>query len=759
MTIPCTMKVRVIKIILCILLLCATLSIPTPVPVGTFRSECHERHFWLFVRSGSLGPMSRFDVQDHQGVHFLSGRKATECGYTMLLNHHGDLVFRASFLACHVNNQGDSEFRLKVWLVTRQVNGRDLGYPFLLHCSAQWPWGFRELVCEENYMEVSIKGPVPAALHSWQKKKEVGKRGMMFHRPGHTKEEVRPRTMTEASDLGYHISESGSRIILRCPYSSPLSYTIKEKGVELEVVNATILYPHQGKVLAIDATVACSMNEATVDGAHLLWPVPHVLSPLVHGRFRDRGMRIGVETLALSESVIKDRGYEIGLRDGVVEVSVPFGAEGTHVKSGVLEGQYSQSLSVDLFYMHQWEDDRWPLTQHRSFRFLKTAYVPRTPTLTDNTISSQKVFSVSLGVFPPDVSLHNVTGGSEGDTLSWVQVPYPNGSHSYQLHAPFSHPSVLQKYVDGGYRRYTLPLTFSLTISPHGEVFYHNATIVSDVQEQTAPEPPRLEGKCTERGLLMLLHYGAQERSWELFLGDRRLDWELVEMGGFTVETEEDYFSVEIPLYSPGMTYEEVSLQGVVGRLEVSVVDIDTLKVENSLIHRCTFRVRELLVCLPEGRMVVVTDTSRTIPPTQPKRTTLLDPSCVPQETDSVRALFNFSLDSCGTIATVEGNFLVYANQVLYPKELITTDDPPIHRDSPYRLTILCRYPAINTGIVSIEHPVNPTFALSPMLPLKHTRREASRSGQYVAVVCVAIVVMGALIAATMKMLCCPIKM
>lgn len=77
------------------------------------------------------------------------------------------------------------------------------------------------------FSKVSIKGPVPAALHSGQKKKEVGKRGMMFHRPGHTKEEVRPRTMTEASALGYHISESGSRIILRCPYSSPLSYTIK----------------------------------------------------------------------------------------------------------------------------------------------------------------------------------------------------------------------------------------------------------------------------------------------------------------------------------------------------------------------------------------------------------------------------------------------------------------------------------------------------------------------------------------------------
>ncbi|KAM9407654.1 uncharacterized protein ACWYII_027494 [Salvelinus alpinus] len=121
--------------------------------------------------------------------------------------------------------------------------------------------------------------------------------------------------MTEASALGYHISDSGSRIILRCPYSSSLlhhqgSMHKQDKWVELEVVNATFLYPHQGKVLAIDATTACSINEATVDGSHLLWPVPHVLYPLVHGRFRDMGMRIGVETFALSECVINERGHD-----------------------------------------------------------------------------------------------------------------------------------------------------------------------------------------------------------------------------------------------------------------------------------------------------------------------------------------------------------------------------------------------------------------------------------------------------------------
>lgn len=70
------------------------------------------------------------------------------------------------------------------------------------------------------------------------------------------------------------------------------------------------------------------------------------------------------------------------------------------------------------------------------------------------------------------------------------------------------------------------------------------------------PVLPRVEGGCSDKGVRLQLHYGNMDTQWEVYVGGRRLDWELVEMGDYALETRQDYFSMVIPLYGLGMAYE-----------------------------------------------------------------------------------------------------------------------------------------------------------------------------------------------------------
>ncbi|KAI4902538.1 hypothetical protein NFI96_013160, partial [Prochilodus magdalenae] len=607
------------------------------------------------------------------GVRLVDGQWAAECGYTLQLDSWGDLTLRASYLACAVDNNGDSEFRLMLWFVNEGANGEEFSHhPLLLSCSLEESWRPREIVCENNYMEVSVEKPVVPDDHHRRTEGITPAPGenmlrewrVLFRVPdlqqlpdsGWTslKEEIIPVNLVHL--LGYSINTTASRIVLRCAYGSRLAYTLQDSVVTVEVVSATIIYRHRWTLLRVDASVACSTTQGSLDAADVLWTLPWLLPPLVVPPVIQKGLKVAVGGRYITQCVGQHRGYRIRDISGTIEIRIPFAAEGGRLKSGVSAGVYFQLYEVDVVLLREWEDSAWKQTQQRTFRTLRV--LQNSPiTISNHTVPSGGEFLVSVGKFLSDVVLVNVTVAGHGLSLEEAeqkavrisQVPFPNSTHSYLLQVPFTHPLVTQQYLGKGVRSYSLSVLFTFLLSPDGEIFHIPAEVHSSVQDVVVPW---LEGDCTKHGVRILMHYGNLQAEWSVYVGGLRLDWQLIQDGQYVLDTTEELITIEIPLYAPGMDYRGLDLLGLAVSVWVSFVHMEMLE-EYTHLQECVVPVKELLVCLPDGQMVVLLDMSSVFPPVDPKHATLLDPSCSPVDTDRSRALFRFAAESCGSMITV----------------------------------------------------------------------------------------------------------
>lgn len=77
-----------------------------------------------------------------------------------------------------------------------------------------------------------------------------------------------------------------------------------------------------------------SSDSGSFDGAWLLWDVPLVMTPLVDevARFESRSLSVGVDGVLLDEPTATTRGFSLVQRPRLVQIRVPFGAEGGYRK-------------------------------------------------------------------------------------------------------------------------------------------------------------------------------------------------------------------------------------------------------------------------------------------------------------------------------------------------------------------------------------------------------------------------------------------
>ncbi|XP_058870593.1 uncharacterized protein LOC117404826 [Acipenser ruthenus] len=684
---------------------------------GNFVTECRDRYFWMSTNGKFAGGNFRFDVIDRSGVYPLNDSYAAACGFTYSFNLPGDLIFRASFLACHVESVNDVSYALQYRFVRLDSLGRETVYPFSLSCSTESPWNPREIVCEDNYMEVSVRKNVPVIAQEglekedWEAALSIAQGAVMsvwqvvFHKTG-----MPPKTMTaaDARTAGYLVNSTSSRVIFRSPYGMPMSEVLLVSGIPVEVVRATVFYKQRWMLLLVDTSAACAKNPSVFDGTYLSWVTPRLITPLVlhPTKFLDKRITMGVEGRGLDEVAATSRGYQLLVNRTAVEIRIPFGAVGGYRKSHVIDNKYNQMYEIDLFLEHQWADDLWEVTQHRSFKPARSPYLPETPYVVNNTVPSEKGFTVTLGNFKPDVELKNLTLSGVPLTLPEAQnrgvkiseVQHPNGTKDFVLKVPFNNPLVSVEYIGALIRRYTLNINYTLNIVPQNEPYFHPAAIVCDVKDVNLPD---VKSFCTNRSVVFEVTPGNMDSSWELCIGSRPLPYTIAE----------PKITIELPLFSIGYIYEDISLRGLTVRVELNMRNVKTLQVEKQFVQRCPIPTRELLVCFPNGVVTVVAVTMEPIPLVDPSKTTLLDKTCKPKEFDSTRALFTFGVNTCGTRSQIVGNYLIYENEVLYTRALFPPNAPVITRDSEYRLTIRCRYPLNDTLTLAAERKAVPAPA------------------------------------------------
>lgn len=117
--------------------------------------------------------------------------------------------------------------------------------------------------------------------------------------------------------------------------------------------------------------------------------------------------------------------------------------------------QISCWRSIKVYLIFKTENKHWRLFQinGKYFNVNHKEMLNWSLLFSADTFPSEGLFSVTLGVFAPDVSLQKVTLIGGGDLLTWTQsdtdvfnvsrLSHSNGSHSYQLRYLLSHPNII----------------------------------------------------------------------------------------------------------------------------------------------------------------------------------------------------------------------------------------------------------------------------------------------------------------------------
>ncbi|XP_074416275.1 LOW QUALITY PROTEIN: uncharacterized protein LOC107738014 [Sinocyclocheilus rhinocerous] len=746
-----------------LLLLCAvacalrdsknTLQQPSRLPQVPIVVECKAHSLFISVDIPPSGSEPRFEAIDATGAYPVTESYGAQCGYTYsVLRLLGRVDLRASYFSCHTGNRKDEVFTFMFGVFIMDKSGKDSFFNVSKTCSVP-PFSPRVVTCEENYMEVSVRTdlrcPTAGSIEDFSAALAVAQSSaveawqVMLQREGQQSEVM---STENAATLGYFIMVTPGRLVFRTTFGQCHASVKMVNGVAVEVIRATVFFRQNWMVVMVDLVAACSLDKGSFDGYRLHWRTPAVMTPLVVGpsELRSEYIGIGVDGEVVDEQAAIDRGYSVTVAEETVESSIPFAAEGGIRKSFVMENVYNELYMVQLTYQQMLVDQHGVVTKHNVVRQMATPPIPHPPFSVNQTTLEERVFQVYLGNIPSDVELVSVElNGQEISVLTAAQMGYSITRVSeaeipfaYIIRVPFDDQFVVKQYVSVGFK-YSLEIKWTLNIIPQMEAYYHFSSVSALIDDAI---PPVFDSMCTESGISFMKDHQQYDYLWDIAIGSYTLTPQLASERGYILTNDSTTLILAVPLFTIGYVYEDITLQQFYGTFELLSRNVKTLEIDKSA-KRCHFQTAELLVCTTEGVMTVVTDITKVVPYADPARTTLLDRSCRPQETDETRVLFSFGLNTCGTRFQIDQQYVIYENEIIFHDLYSTDSRQVITRDAAYRMTIRCIYPirgvessfvdrkfrAETPGIGFIKDPVKvPPQMLKPMQLQKQTAMKPS---------------------------------
>ncbi|XP_068130070.1 uncharacterized protein [Hyperolius riggenbachi] len=695
------------------------------LPSDASQTECRRRLFWIWIDKDFFGSsLWQLEALNKTGfIDVMTPPRAAQCGYTITNDVFGNIEVRISFLGCWVNNTNDKRFDVYVQFRVLQDVGITL-YPLKMACQPTDVWDDREMVCEENYIEVSVVRIFPATIiQSLQLASPLSGIPQRWQVVFTVNDTVNIISAKDAISRGYGVNATLTRVVFRAPYDMPESQVVMVGSYHIDLIVSDMKYTQTLLTLDVNTTMACPNDPPVVLGSFLSWQSPTFLSPLVTGSIVEHTFAMGINGKLLSNDELKRSVYKLeeqpdGVPPDTVAVTVPIGAPGGNTESDILNNTYVTTYRINLMLQRQWlglKDEDPTLHTHTQYKPVVAPIIQQIPVFIDHTIKEGGYFNVSLGNFYSDVSLKSFV-------LDHVPVPLtvltprgmtvmtavnPNNTQVFYLTVPFSDPLVEKKYLGGTSRRYTLYVTYVLTLVPKQKDFTYTGRVEVVLDDVV---PPTFSGKCLPDRLVVDVKRGNLDLNWHPYIRDIPLTSELIASQNMIYQSSDTQIHLEVPFPSIGLIYEAASLIAFDVRLVFNFLDNKTQELEMSFSVECSFPPPTSPVCLSNGSMIVVVDGSFTRPPIDAQKTHLKDPACKPQEADKNLALFNIPGYSCGTIRKFDSNYLIYENEVMYERSVLFPNQPIISRDSTYRLTIRCRYPLRDTKWLSGQYKMAPAL-------------------------------------------------